>query len=72
MDSSNDICWISPFVILVVLGLFCRFYSFFLTENSVIKATKMKIVEFANSADREEAAPNKLSHFDLQYLPFTL
>ena len=29
VDSSTDICWTSPFVILGVPGLFCRFYSIF-------------------------------------------
>ena len=28
-DSSTVICWMSPFVILGVSGLFCHFYSFF-------------------------------------------
>ena len=29
MDSSTVICWTSPFVILGVSGLICRFYSIF-------------------------------------------
>ena len=29
MDSSTVICWICPFVILGVSGLFCHFYSIF-------------------------------------------
>ena len=29
VDSSTVICWMSPFVILGVSGLFCRFYSIF-------------------------------------------
>ena len=29
VDSSTVICWTSPFVILGVSGLFCRFYSIF-------------------------------------------
>ena len=29
VDSSTVICWTSPFVILGVLGVFCRFYSIF-------------------------------------------
>ena len=29
VDSSTVMCWISPFVILGVSGLFCHFYSYF-------------------------------------------
>ena len=29
VDSSTVICWTSPFVILGLSGLFCRFYSIF-------------------------------------------
>ena len=29
VDSSTTICWMSPFVILGVFGLFCHFYSVF-------------------------------------------
>ena len=29
VDASTVICWMSPFVILGVLDLFCRFYSIF-------------------------------------------
>ena len=29
VDSSTVTCWMSPFVILEVLGLFCYFYSIF-------------------------------------------
>ena len=34
LDSSTVVCWVSPFVILRVLGLFCHL---FLMENPVSK-----------------------------------
>ena len=37
VDSSTVILWMSPFVILRVLDLFCQFYFFFLLENPVSK-----------------------------------
>ena len=33
-----------------------------------VKAPKMKIVEFANSIDPDEAAHNELPHLDLHFL----
>ena len=35
VDSSAVICWTSPFVILVMSSLFCRFY--YILENPVSK-----------------------------------
>ena len=47
MDSSTVIYWASPFVILGVPGLFCRFYSIVFKENPV-----------ANNVD-----PDKTPHY---------
>ena len=35
-----------------------------------LKARKMKIVEFANNIDPDEAAHNELPHLDLHSLPY--
>ena len=40
VDSSTVICWTSPFVILGVLNLFCRFY-YNLRENPVSKQCRL-------------------------------
>ena len=38
-------------------------------ECLTLKQQKLKIVEFANSLDPDEAAPNELPHLDLHCLP---
>ena len=50
MDSSTVICWMSPFIILGVSGLVCRFYSIFDGKSYVI----------ANSVDPDQDFPSGL------------
>ena len=40
--------------------------------QSALKAPEMKIVEFANSVESDEAAQNELPHLDLHCLPSDL
>ena len=59
VDSSTVICWTSPFVILEVLDLFCRFYSIFM-ENSI------------NFVDSDQTPHNVASDLGPHCLPMTL
>ena len=57
MAFSTDICWTSPFVILGVLNLFCRFFSSF----------KRKIV-LANTVDSDQTPHDVVSDQGLHCL----
>ena len=61
VDFSTVICWTSPFAILEMSGLFCRFYSI-LTENHVI----------SKQCDPDQTPHYVASDLDLQFafVPF--
>ena len=59
VDSSTDICWTSPFIILEVSGLFCRFI-LILMENLL-----------ANTVDSDQMSHYVASDLGLHCLPIT-
>ena len=61
VDRSTVICWMSPFVILGMLGLLCRFYYFF----------RWKIL-LANNVDPDQMPQYVVSDRSPQCLPMTL
>ena len=60
VDSPTVICWTNPFVILRVLGLFCRFYSIF--DGKLL----------ANTVDPDQMPHHVASDLGLHCLPVTL
>ena len=61
VDSSTVICWMNPFAILGMSGLFCRFYS--------ILDWKLLL---ANNVDPSQTPHYVASDLGLQCLPMTL
>ena len=58
LDSSNVICWMSPFVILGVKGLSCDFYSVF--DGKIL---------LANAEDPDQMPHDVASDLSLHCLP---
>ena len=61
VDSSTAICWMCPFLILGVLGLFCHFYSIF--DGKIL---------LANNVDPDQMPHYVASDLGLHCLPMTL
>ena len=61
MESSSVVCWVSPFVILGVSGLFCCFYS-------TIDGKSCK----ANNVDHDQMPHYVASDLGLHCLPMSL